>query len=118
MKVTICNDCGLTMQSGVTACRRCNQNRLRCYDLHCESDTFVMHKRCDELNPQIQKKRAHPNFGAFIVLGVTLAAIVVYESNVHPYGAIGRTTYKLMDALQQKPALTAAKISKRQARNL
>ena len=118
MKVTICNDCGLTMHTGVTVCRRCNQKRLACYDIHCASDTYVLHKRVDELNPHFGPRHSHPFVSGLLIVGITVAVVIGYENVVHPYGVVAKQTNSVMVALKPKPQTTNKTAAKRPARSM
>jgi uncharacterized OB-fold protein len=91
VKVTICNDCGLTMNTGVTVCRRCNQKRVASYEISA-SDEWVVNKRVNELNPYAGKPHTHPYIAGIAVVALTAIAGIAYELYAHPGAIVGRNT--------------------------
>jgi hypothetical protein len=91
VKLTICNDCGLTMMTGVTVCRRCNQKRVASYEISA-SDDWVVNKRMNELNPYGGNPHTHPYIAGIAVVAVTAIAGISYELYAHPGAIVGRTT--------------------------
>ena len=91
MKVTICKTCGLTMSTGVQACRRCKNNQLEHRNIDCE-DTYRLHKRVSELTSEHRKDSPYssPMLSALLVLSVSSIGIGAYDFFKNPDGILAK----------------------------
>lgn len=111
VKVTICKNCGLTMCTGVTKCRRCKNKSVEPHDIMCDTDTYRLHRRLSQLSVDRSKKHASQFYSAVLVLSMTSLGLMGYDCYKNPNGAVATQAKELLSLLPSSGSSVATRKS-------